>query len=194
MIDAKTASLYAASAELGARYSGAPEASVQNAREFGRNLGLAFQIVDDCLDLDGAEDVVGKSLGTDIAEGKITRPMIAMLEGRGESGRARMAAIFEAARETSLNGACNDGARMDRLGVVPVDVESASERARTPLAPSAALKLLASEFDLARALEKSYGVAQSYVQSALDRLYTFPPSPARECLASMAKYVVRRRW
>ncbi len=93
-IEAKTASLYASSCELGARYAMAADSVVAAARRFGLELGIAFQIVDDCLDLDGSEDVVGKSLGTDIAEGKITHPVIALLRTAPPRGRARIAEIF----------------------------------------------------------------------------------------------------
>ena len=73
---AKTASLYAAAAELGARYpDGTPEQAREMAR-FGHELGLAFQLVDDCLDLVGTEETVGKSMGTDVADGKVTLPVL----------------------------------------------------------------------------------------------------------------------
>ncbi|MBL8695109.1 MAG: polyprenyl synthetase family protein [Planctomycetes bacterium] len=93
-IDAKTAELYAAACLLGAHYAGASDALAQAMERFGRKLGLAFQIVDDCLDLDGSEDVVGKSLGTDIAEGKITLPIIDLLRRVDSGGRRRLEAIF----------------------------------------------------------------------------------------------------
>ncbi len=79
IIRKKTAVLYAASAEVGARYAGAPEPAVRALHAFGLGVGLAFQIVDDCLDLDGDEAEVGKSLGTDVAKGKMTLPVIHFL-------------------------------------------------------------------------------------------------------------------
>jgi octaprenyl-diphosphate synthase len=79
IIRKKTAVLYAASAEVGARYSGAPDADVAALRSYGMSIGLAFQIVDDCLDVDGDEEEVGKSLGTDVAKGKMTLPVIHFL-------------------------------------------------------------------------------------------------------------------
>jgi len=72
----KTAALYATSCSLGARYAGASEAQVRALRAFGLDLGTAFQIIDDCLDVVGDESVVGKSLGTDLETGKITLPII----------------------------------------------------------------------------------------------------------------------
>jgi len=72
----KTASLYASSCSLGARYAGGSEAQVRALGRFGRDLGMAFQVIDDCLDVVGDERVVGKSLGTDLETGKITLPVI----------------------------------------------------------------------------------------------------------------------
>ncbi len=85
VIAEKTASLYAAACRLGAHYSGPPpsagtEARLRALEEYGLELGIAFQIVDDCLDLDGDERIVGKSLGTDLSKGKITLPMLYLMQ------------------------------------------------------------------------------------------------------------------
>ena len=72
----KTASLYAAACRLGGHYCGGSEARLRALEEYGLELGIAFQIVDDCLDLDGDETVVGKSLGTDLQKGKLTLPLL----------------------------------------------------------------------------------------------------------------------
>ncbi len=80
IIERKTASLYAAGCELAALLAGADESLVQAFENFGMSLGTAFQIIDDCLDLTGEEDVVGKSLGTDVRNGKMTLPLIHLLE------------------------------------------------------------------------------------------------------------------
>jgi len=80
IIEEKTASLYAASARLGAWYAGATPEHVAALEEYGRLLGIAFQIIDDCLDLAGDERSVGKSLGTDLSERKMTLPLLKLLE------------------------------------------------------------------------------------------------------------------
>ncbi len=79
IIERKTASLYAAGCELAALLGGAQENLVQAFSDFGMSLGTAFQVIDDCLDLTGDEEVVGKSLGTDIKNGKMTLPLIHLL-------------------------------------------------------------------------------------------------------------------
>jgi octaprenyl-diphosphate synthase len=76
MIGMKTASLFRFCAGAGARLAGGTASHVEALRTFAGNLGIAFQIIDDCLDLVGDEQVVGKSLGTDIEKGKMTLPLI----------------------------------------------------------------------------------------------------------------------
>jgi octaprenyl-diphosphate synthase len=79
VIDGKTAELIACCCHLGALYSGAPAEVVQGLARFGRYVGLAFQIADDLLDLEGEERETGKSLGTDLEQQKMTLPLIRVL-------------------------------------------------------------------------------------------------------------------
>lgn len=74
-IFSKTASLFAASAEAGAILSGAPESTVGSLRDYARDLGMAFQIVDDILDFCGNESVMGKPVGSDLRQGILTLPV-----------------------------------------------------------------------------------------------------------------------
>lgn len=75
----KTASLFTTAAESGAVLSGAPESCSQALRNYGHNLGMAFQVVDDILDFDGTEEEIGKPIGSDLANGVVTLPtLIAM--------------------------------------------------------------------------------------------------------------------
>jgi len=87
IISDKTASLFACSAEAGAICSGRNGATVKALKEYGENIGLAFQIVDDLLDLIGETNKTGKSLGSDIREGWVTLPLIAAL--RNDNGNSR---------------------------------------------------------------------------------------------------------
>jgi octaprenyl-diphosphate synthase len=79
IIDGKTAELTACCCHLGALYAGAEPAVVEALARFGRSVGLAFQIADDLLDLVGDERATGKSLGTDLEQGKMTLPLIHLL-------------------------------------------------------------------------------------------------------------------
>lgn len=76
VIDGKTAALTECCGQLGALYAGATEAVAGRMANFGRNLGLAFQIADDLLDLVGNEEAAGKTLGTDLQQQKLTLPVI----------------------------------------------------------------------------------------------------------------------
>jgi len=92
----KTASLYSAACELGARYPGGREEAGRLLRRFGWEIGLAFQIVDDCLDVVGDEAVVGKSVGNDVDDGKITLPVLRAYALADEAARARIRDVYTA--------------------------------------------------------------------------------------------------
>jgi octaprenyl-diphosphate synthase len=79
IIRGKTAELTAVACRLGAHYAGASEAIVERLETFGRDLGVAFQIADDVLDLMGEERDAGKTLGTDLEKQKLTLPVIRLL-------------------------------------------------------------------------------------------------------------------
>jgi geranylgeranyl pyrophosphate synthase len=79
-ISGKTASLFAAACEGGAVVTGATEDRVQALREYGHNLGMAFQIVDDILDFMGDEDQMGKPVGSDLMQGTLTLPSLLLME------------------------------------------------------------------------------------------------------------------
>jgi octaprenyl-diphosphate synthase len=79
IVRGKTAELTAVSCRLGAHYAGAPGETVEALAGFGRDLGVAFQITDDVLDLCGEERTTGKTLGTDLEQQKLTLPLIRLL-------------------------------------------------------------------------------------------------------------------
>ena len=76
----KTATLFCTAAESGAVLSGANEEQVQALRDYGYNIGMAFQIVDDLLDIQGNEAEMGKPVGNDLLQGVLTLPTILLLE------------------------------------------------------------------------------------------------------------------
>jgi octaprenyl-diphosphate synthase len=79
VIQRKTAKLFEAAARMGAVLGGADEATEDALARYGTHLGTAFQLVDDVLDYSGSTDTIGKSLGDDLAEGKMTLPLIRAL-------------------------------------------------------------------------------------------------------------------
>jgi len=80
LIDRKTASLFSACARLGAISFGADETIEARLGEYAWNLGIAFQLVDDILDFTSREKILGKPVGNDLREGKVTLPLIYALE------------------------------------------------------------------------------------------------------------------
>jgi geranylgeranyl diphosphate synthase type II len=80
MIELKTAVLIAASLQIGATLGGASQTDAEDLYQFGKNLGIAFQLQDDLLDTYGDPEVVGKKIGTDILDNKKTLLMIKALD------------------------------------------------------------------------------------------------------------------
>jgi len=76
IVEKKTASLMSSCCKSGALIGGTSQREMQCLSNYGLNLGIAFQIADDCLDLVGSEERMGKSLGSDLLEGKLTLPLI----------------------------------------------------------------------------------------------------------------------
>jgi octaprenyl-diphosphate synthase len=76
----KTASLFCTAAETGAVLGGAPEPQIRALREYGYNIGMAFQMVDDLLDVQGDASELGKPVGNDLLQGVLTLPSIMLLE------------------------------------------------------------------------------------------------------------------
>jgi octaprenyl-diphosphate synthase len=88
IVEGKTASLFAFAAWAGATSSGASDREVAAAEKYGRHLGIAFQAIDDVLDLAGVASAVKKTLFADLREGKMTYPLIVALE-RDQTGELR---------------------------------------------------------------------------------------------------------
>ena len=117
-IAGKTASLFAMATESGAVLSQAPETAIQVIKDYGYNLGVAFQIVDDVLDFVGTEQEMGKPVGSDLAQGTITLPSLLLLERYPEDnpvkrifnnegdGQKNMIEALELVRNSSIIEEC----------------------------------------------------------------------------------------
>ena len=102
-ISHKTASLFALATESGAILSAAPEKSVEILQEYGYNLGIAFQIVDDILDFIGTEKILGKPVGADLAQGTLTLPAMLLLERQPDDNPIKR--LFESRDKTNIKAA-----------------------------------------------------------------------------------------
>ncbi len=87
VISAKTAELFAAACEVGPVLAGRPEAEQEACRAYGMNLGIAFQLIDDVLDYGGTSDSLGKNVGDDFREGKITLPIVLAVRRANDAER-----------------------------------------------------------------------------------------------------------
>src|SRR5881394_1192215 len=115
VIARKTAYLFSACCEIGALLGGADVETQQRLRDYGMNLGIAFQLVDDFLDFTGNEEALGKPAGADLLEGKISLPLIFLLQRepqrRADVQRVIAEGNYKAvSRESLLNSLESSGA------------------------------------------------------------------------------------
>jgi octaprenyl-diphosphate synthase len=94
LIDRKTASLFSACARMGALSARVGEAEESKLGEYAWNLGIAFQLVDDILDFTSREKILGKPVGNDLREGKVTLPVIYALETADAEERKMVEAVL----------------------------------------------------------------------------------------------------
>jgi len=94
IIENKTASLFSASCQIGGILAEAPRKEENYLVEYGTNLGMSFQIVDDLLDFTGDEKALGKPVLSDLSEGRITLPLIYTLANDGKANRRRVLRIL----------------------------------------------------------------------------------------------------
>jgi octaprenyl-diphosphate synthase len=117
IVEMKTGSLFSAAAELAAVISEANPSVIQRFKDFGFQIGTAYQIYDDCVDLAGNEKATGKTLGTDLRKGKFTLPVLIFLRSASEFERERCCQLvleerveemIELLKNGATNGALNE--------------------------------------------------------------------------------------
>ncbi|MBZ2170119.1 polyprenyl synthetase family protein [Marinobacter sp. F4216] len=130
VIHDKTAKLFEAASHTGALLAGADETQEKALRDYGKHLGLAFQLVDDVLDYRGDAETMGKNVGDDLAEGKVTLPLIqAMATGKKEDADL----IRQAIRKGGLDDLSRIGDIVETTGALEYTMQRAreeSEKAR----------------------------------------------------------------
>jgi octaprenyl-diphosphate synthase len=127
VIRSKTAKLFEASARVGAVLAGAPETIETACAQYGQALGTAFQVIDDVLDYAGDAAVMGKSLGDDLREGKVTLPLIAAMQ-RGSPAQRQL--IQHAIEQGSVDSLSNVIDIVNSTGALDVAREAAAAEAR----------------------------------------------------------------
>jgi octaprenyl-diphosphate synthase len=100
VVSAKTAALFAAAAESGALLSGQGRDFVSGLQAYGKNLGIAFQLVDDALDYSGRQALMGKTVGDDFREAKMTLPIILAHARSADGDRPFWKRVIETGNQT----------------------------------------------------------------------------------------------
>lgn len=162
-IFAKTASLFAASTRSGAILADAPPEQEQALYDYGKDLGMAFQIVDDILDYSSTEETLGKPVGGDLRQGIMTLPFFYFLQTHTDP--EHVIARLEQAFSTPKT---NKGAGSDPIGEIVAEVRA-----------SEAMRLAANE-------------AADFAARARMALAAFPDNDYRRALLELADFVVDR--
>ncbi len=165
VIEGKSAVLLAAACEAGSILGGVTRAERRQLAEFGRELGLAFQLRDDALDYESSEGVLGKPPQADLREGKVTLPLILTLKRCGPAEREQIEALVKvAARSSTAGGPLGDGDVARALEIV----------------------------ERHRGVPDTVRRARSHLSQASAAIAPFPDCRAKEDLLAAAEYAVSR--
>jgi octaprenyl-diphosphate synthase len=136
IVRGKTAALFAAATEVGGVIADAPLAHVDALRDYGDALGVCFQIVDDLLDYDGAAEAMGKNVGDDFREGKLTLPVIKAVAQADADERAFWSRTMEKRKigDGDLERALGLLAKYETIAATRAEARLWAEKARDALA------------------------------------------------------------
>ena len=130
----KTAVLFEAGCRLAAELARPGETTaIQAAADYGRHLGIAFQLADDALDYDGSAEAIGKNIGDDLAEGKPTLPLIHCMANADESGRAMLRSAIEDGGRERIDAVADAIARTGSIAYTRALAEQEAEHAERAL-------------------------------------------------------------
>ena len=137
VVRGKTAALFAAACEVGGEVAGVPEAQVRALRDYGDALGIAFQIADDLLDYGASEGDIGKNIGDDFRERKVTLPVIKAYAAGDDAARAFWRRVIEKGEQGDgdLERALRLMAETGAMDAARQEARDWSGRARQALAP-----------------------------------------------------------
>ena len=167
VIERKSAVLLATATESGAILADVTRAERRKLADYGRELGLAFQLRDDALDYEAGEAELGKRPYTDIREGKVTLPLLLALKRCSGSEREMLSSVLKSAAHRN---------------------EFDGEPEREPLDVSPAVELI----DRYHGVDDTVRRAQQHAQRAIAAIAAFPDSRAKSDLLAAAEYCVSR--
>jgi octaprenyl-diphosphate synthase len=159
VVSAKTAALFAAAAESGAVISAQSEVKITAMRDYGQNLGIAFQLVDDALDYSGRQALMGKSVGDDFREAKVTLPVILAFARADEAARKFWLRTIESGPqgEPDLDKAITLVEQTGAIGETMARARRYADLARQSLAPLPAGEVRTALADIADfCVERAY--------------------------------------
>jgi octaprenyl-diphosphate synthase len=159
VVAAKTAALFAAAAESGAMLCGAGDAYVRALYDYGNNLGIAFQLVDDALDYSGRQALMGKSVGDDFREAKMTLPVILAYARADAAAQPFWKRVIETGNqsEADLDRAITLVEQTGAIQETKRRARTTAEAAKTALAPLAASAIHSALSDIADfCVERAY--------------------------------------
>ena len=163
IISCKTAILFSAALQIGAVITSSEASKQKSLADFGNNLGIAFQIIDDVLDYAADEKTLGKKIGNDFYEGKITLPIILTYKQANDADKSRIKEIF-------ANNLISGEEKNDQFFLETM--------------------LLIKKY---RGLEDSVNKALSYRDLAIKNLEAFPSNSEKLMLLSILEYAVSRK-
>jgi octaprenyl-diphosphate synthase len=167
VIERKSATLLGAACECGAVLAGVTRAEERRVAEFGRELGLAFQIRDDALDYEADERALGKHRYTDLREGKVTLPLLLALKRCTTSEREMIASLLKSIAAEALEYG----------------------EAERPVEEFEPVLSLVHRY---RGIEDSMKRAEEHVQKATGAIAPFEDGPAKQALLAAAAFAVTR--
>ncbi|MGB3723751.1 MAG: polyprenyl synthetase family protein [Pacificimonas sp.] len=132
VITAKTAVLFAAACQIAGVVAESSESAIASLESYGRNLGIAFQLVDDAIDYGGDADTMGKDAGDDFREGKLTLPVILAYKRGDEAARAFWKQAIETGKTSEADFA-EARQRMADIGAIDDTLERARHYGRLAL-------------------------------------------------------------
>jgi len=174
VIDRKSAQLLSAACQAGSVLAGVTRGERRRVAEFGRELGLAFQLRDDALDYCAAEGALGKTPCADVREGKVTLPLLLALKRSTAAERDQAATV--------LKTAARRAAELQGEGIA----EPSRVLSDEDLAPVLAL------VDRYHGVEDTDRRAREHVRRAAAAIAPFPESPAKQALLDAADFAVAR--
>jgi geranylgeranyl diphosphate synthase type II len=151
MVELKTSVLIAASLKLGAMLGGAPATDADLLYEFGRNLGVAFQLRDDMLDVYGDSEKFGKKIGTDITANKKTFLVLKAMEVADTKTRNRLSGLLSSRNYDPGEKIENVISILDQLGIKEMTLEKSAEYYEHAIR---ALEMVSAEHKHKRALKE----------------------------------------